>query len=341
MECYVDNKKQNNIRNACKALICFGLFLAMLIICALVLKRKKSDIEYRAFYEKPEEYEVLFFGPSSMHNDILPMELWHEYGIASYNMGNDSEVLAMTYYDIEIALHYANPKLIVVDLNSMSWAGIPSSESNLAHDFWDSVPFSKFKYEEAKKAFYKEDVFEYMFPFSLYHSRWKEVAFSDAILNQRGPYYGSQVLYGSVDTEKPTKDKYEESRFGATDEESQNMNKIIQLCKDNNIEVVFTYLPNGARGGDQKYREFCNQYLASVDVDYIDLLDADFIDWHKDFVDGTHLNYEAAKKMTAYIGDYLKSRYELDDYRDKPVMSETWNKDYDAYIEAVNREMEL
>ena len=77
-------------------------------------------------------------------------------------------------------------------------------------------------------------------------------------------------------------------------------------------------------------------------VDYIDAnydIDKLQIDWSRDTFDGgDHLNLFGARKMTRYLGDYLRAECGLTDHREDPSY-QSWHDIQDEYEETV-REME-
>lgn len=314
------------------------LTLSLLMISSKVLKRKYSDNEYKRFYKYSSDYEVLFFGPSVVHYSISPMQLWNDYGITSYNMANDSERLTMTYFDIVNSLDYCSPKIIVVDLNAMAWAGSKRDKTLKDHNFLDAVPFSTNKIKEIVEVFEKDEYIEYLVPFTLYHSRWNELGKEDFEIDNN-VMYGLMPQQGILSIQTPTDDQYEESRFGKVNEEAEVIDDIIDLCNSNNIDLVFIYLPSGIRGGDQKLREYCNEILSGKGVPYVDMLHMESIEYNRDFCDAVHLNIFGSQKVTDYIGDYIISNYELTDYRQNVDYSERWGNNYFEYKEIVSEMM--
>lgn len=312
--------------------------ITVLILLALMvgfaqnlLKRKASDNEYRIFYECSKDIDVLFFGASVVHYSIYPMQLWNDYGITSYNMGNDSERLKMTYYDLLNSLDYANPKVVVVDLSALTWAGGSRDGTLKDHAFLDALPLSKNKINEVDTIFDKDERYEYLIPFTLYHSRWNELTKEDFLFNTRDIQYGASIHTGVMKTTHPSLVSIDESRDVNMDDESKTLSDMAKLCKDRGIKLVFIYLPYGHRGGDAKCREKCAQFVKSLDVDYCDLLYADFVDWDRDFIDGAHLNYYGGEKLTDYLGSMLSNDYNLKDHRADETISSCWSKDYNEY----------
>lgn len=259
------------------------------------------------------------------------MQLWNDYGITSYNMGDDSERLTMTYYNILNSLDYAIPELVVVDLAAIGWAGTRRDGTLKDHNFLDAVPLSLNKIRTVNDLFEGKERIEYLFPFYLYHSRWNELEERDFQLNTRNVMYGALFLYGTVSVPKPTPEMYEQSGYGNVEAEIENIQNMIDLCEERNIRIVFTYLPTGGSGGSQKLREFCAKLLEEKNVDFIDMLYMDSLDWNHDFSDLTHVNHFGGSKITDYLGEILSTKYEIPDHRQESSYAASWNSDYMKY----------
>ena len=123
------------------------LLTLFLILMALggsmkILQDKQSVRKYREFYETPNEYDVLYFGSSHMMQTALPMEIWKKYGIRSYNMGNGTENIAVSYQVIKNTLDYCSPRVIMLDVyNSFDDQTVNEQQENMFHLFFDMVKF--------------------------------------------------------------------------------------------------------------------------------------------------------------------------------------------------------
>ena len=75
-------------------------------------------------------------------------------------------------------------------------------------------------------------------------------------------------------------------------------------------------------------------------VPYLDfnLLEKELgINWKTDTMDGgDHLNMNGAKKVTEYLGAYLKKNYVLSDYRENQ-MYQYWHRDWKKYKEITGK----
>lgn len=95
------------------------VFLSLLFVCFFIVnnivKRKEPYERKRDFINQEENFDVLFFGSSHIMNAAFPMRLWQNYGIVSYNLGNQGEKVGTSYYNMKLACKYTKPKLIVID----------------------------------------------------------------------------------------------------------------------------------------------------------------------------------------------------------------------------------
>ena len=222
------------------------------------------------------------------------MELWNEYGITSYNMGNNSERLYMTYYTMKNSLDYANPETVVVDLSGLGWAGQRIDGTLKDHGFLDSVPLSWDKLKSIYEIFDENNRLEYIFPSVVYHSRWEELNKSDL--------------------------------------EEEALLKMKQLCENRNIQFILIFMPFEVRGGDQKLREYAQGFAKKNDIMYFDLQDCAVVNWESGFSDESHMNYEGAKPFTKYLGKLLKDEVKLGNHQGE-LGYENWNTDYIEYQE--------
>ena len=90
------NSRGRTVRRILSTVVCFVLIVAVLAWATFVLERKKSYHKLSPFFREEQDYDVLFLGNSHMINGVLPMQLWDEYGITSYNLGGHAATLPLT-----------------------------------------------------------------------------------------------------------------------------------------------------------------------------------------------------------------------------------------------------
>lgn len=310
--------------------ICFILLLVtVLTLLGSIVERKYSYEKYADFYEEEQQFDVLFLGTSHQLNAILPMELWNDYGIVSYNLANYSEPIRTNYWQLINAIKQnGKPKVVVIDLYAVD-NGSKINTSSL-HNFLDSVPFSLTKIRMVTDLLPKEDWVEYLFNFSLYHNRWEELTDEDlhpVKKVEKGAELRQEVVEDTAPVIIDKNNCYEREAYGL-----QHLEELIDFCKEEGIEIVLTYLPYSA---PESHQQIANEIFALAEekqVPYLNFFYEDLeINYETDCADiGSHLNASGARKVTNYIGKFLVNQYAIPDRREDERYASWWD-DYKAY----------
>lgn len=320
-----------------------AVFIATLILLALMLSllssltvRKEAYINSKPFYEHSEQYDILFFGTSHVRNGILPMELWMDFGYVSYNLASSSATLPMSYWNIVNALDYSEPKLIVLDCCRISHPDISSGVSYV-HTMTDSMPLS---WNKIRAAFdlggNTSYALELIYPFSIYHARWEELTqedFSPPLSVSHGATISFNVAV--PDNLARTEDGmvFTEEMPGVA-----YLERVIELCRSRDIQVLLIYLPYPATLEDVREANETARLAEKHGVGYINFLTMDTIDLDTDMYDSfSHLNYSGAQKVSRYIGDYISQHYDIPDRREDGnyAWMEKDLSEYQAYLEGL------
>lgn len=304
-----------------------------LIVCKLsdIMELKNSRQMYSDFYETEENFDVLFLGTSHVSNGILPLELWNDYGIASYNMSGHGNQLATTYWVLKNALDYTEPKLVFVDCSYLGEDAKTSLVSmNQTHIALDSIPFSINKIKMVNDLFDNaEDKAEFLSDFIIYHGRWSELTKDDfdwTKLSFKGAAPGYEVAVPQVVEKVDEEQKSDPNVNGVV-----YLRKIIEECQEDGIDVVLTYLPFPAAADKQKESHLANDIAKEYDIPYINFLTMDVTDMDTDCQDpDSHLNISGARKVTDYLGSYIMDNYDIQDHRQDAEYA-AWNDEYDNY----------
>ena len=329
---------------SCVILIC--LTVTLLATATNILERKDADYKYQPFFEHASDMDVLFLGNSHVVNAYFPMELWNDYGITSYNMGGHENYIPTTYWVLENALNYAKPKVVVVDCYLLDNMEKTSDNVPYVHLSLDAFPITPTKVHAVYDLFGKSDTYvsaadedkhykgtmlEFLWDYSVYHSRWEEISADD--------FSGSHTLeYGAesrVNLAEPAQmipnpgvliDDYD-NNVGV-----QYLKKIIETCQKNNIDVVLAYLPYPIiYENDYKSLNTAAEIAKEYDIDFINYLDEGIVDFETDCHDpDSHLNPSGGFKVTDYTGKFLSDNYNLVDHRGD-THYDYWNEDYRIY----------
>ena len=324
-------KKISVKRRRLVAAICFCIVLTVVIVMTQkIFERKYSYTKYYDFYQQKQDFDVLFLGTSHVLNAVYPMELWRDYGIVSYNMANHSENICTNYWQLQNALQYTTPKVVVIDLYAVDGDG--KVNEKYLHNFLDEVPFSFMKIEMVCDLLEAEKRVEYLFNLSLYHSRWEELG-ADDLRPARGLEKGAEFRDEVTINVPPTlipQDEYDPTaRLN-----KQYLQKIIDLCKDQNIGIILTYLPYTMPEGHQRVANWGYVAAEQNDIPYLNFVYEDIdINYKTDCADEAHhLNASGARKITDYLGNYIQENYDVKDHREDPEY-DFWHQDYAEYRE--------
>lgn len=309
-----------------------------------LLEKKDSDIKHAPFFEQNADFDVLFLGTSHMGYGVYPLELWNDYGIVSYNLGGHANPMATTYWVMENALDYTTPRLVVVDCFLLSYMIKTHSLFASAHFSLDAFPNSKNKlaavydlldddmiaeqYPEALEAEPRTRL-ELLWNYSVYHSRWNDLEqedFEPVPSKEKGAEHFTDVVPSKEAIRIPAECKLEDDTVSV-----RYLEKIIEECRRRNIDVLLTYLPFSAPEDSQKEANSVYDIAAHYEVNYINFLDTDIINYETDYCDSDyHLNPSGARKVTDYLGRYIMENYNIPDQRSNELYAD-WHTDYDDY----------
>ena len=325
----------SSFKRAVSVLVLLALLLGGVAFCANALRMNDGYYKNTPFLEDDREYEVLFFGTSHMVNSVFPMQLWRETGITSYNLAIHGGSIASSYWMLQMALEYHKPKVAVMDV-LLAKSNYMQTDLPMAHAAMDPFPLNRTKLQ-AIRDIYPDTASraELLFPLDVFHNRWKEL---DTEMLRRGfgeskvtPEKGGESRVRVYPLENPIVVPEDDVAQEMT-EGLRYLQKFIELCKQEDIIPVITYLPY--RGtGDIEEQRYSNAAIrlaqslgaATVDLQHTDLIDDD-TDWYDD---GGHTNPTGAKKITAFLGQYLKENYDLSDHSG----GVDWAGDYEKYLD--------
>lgn len=305
----------------CKA----ALFLGILIVLLLQIQNTlKLDMGHRGtdslngFYaEEENSIEVLFIGASTMFCTADPLVLYEDYGIASYDFGSSAQPFELSYLFMQEALKTQKPKVIALEVISIFNELDTNKAENLNYGITD-MPFSKTKAAGLYDMFRnnKGAGLSYLIPIVQYKERWKELTKEDFVDNDVN--YTKGAYTPDIVSESPLSfsSYYEEEKFEIPKRNQEILQRMIELCRENDIELLLFKSPNVGWniGQTKEVQKVADEYGLPF-IDFYSLMDELSIDVAQDFRDNTHFNRYGSKKASDYLGQYLKAHYELTDYR--------------------------
>lgn len=319
-------------------LVTAGLTLLFLTHSTGLLEKKAAVEKYTPFFEQEENFDVLFMGTSHVIYGISPMDLWHDYGIVSYNFGTPAQILPCTYWLMQNVLDYTSPRLMVIDCYTLSDT---RKIAVSAHGSFDAFPLTRTKARAVSDLFENETTdltrMEFFWNYASYHFRWNDLHdydFDRQYTKQKGGGFLYEIENGNEMIRIPSEDKMTEDTPGV-----EYLEKMIADCQERGIDVLLTYLPFPAAEDTQREANRVYDIARQYHVNYLNFLDLDLINYETDCANDNHLNAFGIKKVTDYIGRYIMEHYDVDDQRNNESYA-GWYADYADYRNELSQNLQ-
>ena len=178
------------------------------------------------------------------------------------------------------------------------------SDDGVNYTFLDNMPFSKNKLSLINASAPADERFSLACRFVKYHSRWTELRKTDFTYNtkemsdeHKGVYYLPDKFDGAkaVDLTEVTEER------PITEKNLHYLNKIIELCRENKVELMLVKTPSNATEDEKKYYNTVERIAKENGVTFVDYnmqYDEMGLDFANDFFDDSHLNVYGAEKFT-------------------------------------------
>lgn len=332
------NSRKKNVmyvKRIISVLCTLAIFAGGLWYANGLFMNKRSKNKFGDFITNTQYFDVLFFGSSKTVNSISPIDLFHNFGITSFNMGMAGNYFESNYYilleTLELLKRKGNklPNIVIVDVFRLH-----SSVLSI-HNAWDFLPFLNLKKDMIQNIIPKENRIEFYFPLFLYHKRWNEITSAD-FLTEVNLLKGAELRYNvppiskRIIVEKNMIEPLPEKKI-------EYLDMIREVCRLNNIQLVLVNLPYNDTAQNDRITEprMANavyEYANLHNIQYINYANEDVgLDYDVDGFDTFHLNPVGMRKVTNEIGKLLVANG-VPDHRAEPEIAEKWNADYEYYV---------
>jgi len=261
--------------------------------------RNSSYIEIER--EREDSVDVLVLGDSLSYTSISTMDLWKEENIATYICGQPGQNIRESYSLLQTALKKQKPKLVILETNVLF-----RKTKGFASDAMD--------YTQSQLILFR------------YHNFWKQPFLKDK--SELKSYKGFQIRskVSSYGKGQYMKETAKEAKIAP--EQKKYLEKIAKLCEENNAQLLL-FSTASPKNYNYKKHNALAKIASQYDALYLDmnLLNEEInINWKKDTLDkGDHLNIFGARKVTSYLGTYLKNNYSFDNNKDQKGYK-SWNR---------------
>lgn len=289
------------------------------------------------FYaEEKDTIDVLYLGSSNSFYDINPLIVYEEQGITGYVLGSGEQRLFTSFYYLQEALREQKPKVVVLDALGLFYQG--RGEEEQSRKAYDYMKFSGKKIQSLKMAAGEEgDIFSYVFPFCRYHARWSSLnerdflyPVSDKHYPLKGYAYSETVAEGLPDFNM---ESIIHEGIGINRENEYYFNEIRKLCEEKGIILLLIKTPNIEWGmiehnltsdlAEKNGISFCdyNTFMHEIGI------------WEEScFLDGAHLNYVGAEKLSSHLGTVVVECMEEIPEKEERIEAD-WEADLSIYRE--------
>lgn len=287
---------------------------------SLVQSHNKSI--YRILREKKNSIDVIVVGDSLSYSSVSPMVLWKEHGITSYVCGQAEQKIQETYHMLETAFETQSPSLIMLETDTL-FRGQPGVEG-------------------VKESI--EELGNYYIPIFKGHDIWKII-----LIDKQYPEENFKGFTFRCAVQPYEKGAYmieTDQKAEMPDIVVEYMEKILELCKSNKAELLLVGTPSPANYNYMRHNSIA-AYADEKSLVYLDLnlkLKEVGIDWKTDTLDkGDHLNLSGAERVSTYLGEYLKTNYNLKDHRGQKryiswkTESEQYSQKAEEYLKAIRK----
>lgn len=290
--------------------------------------------DYKKILNDNKEIDIAIYGSSHAFCSFNPLYLDSITKTRSFNFGNDAQRLGVTNFVIDETQKKIKPKVIIIDMYSSSIKdpeGVkPLSFQKHSYDFFD---FSFSKIKSAFEVFPVSDVAGVLFPvlrrndFSLDTENMilsEDYKFkTNAVISEYRGFMGHPytMKYSPafnqnkfVDFNKVTPNKEKKITFSAN--EVENIYQSINKAKKQGAKVIVTVAPFLPALIDKNYINF-HQFIKEIcDKENVALVDFNLLANQlklnfRDFRDGSHVNNIGSKKLSLFLGNYIKNNYSL------------------------------
>lgn len=288
---------------------------------------------YEDFYRlEKNSADVLILGSSHAVSCINPQIIYDNYGITSYNLGCGQQSVLVTYYWLREALKYQSPKAVILETytfhkyyDNYVYNDLNCSETAVRKAM-DVMRLSPLKWE-AGKAIEEVDHTQIGLSFPLlnirYHTRWTclgENDFTEEAMIDHGGVKGYTAL-GTVDASIQYTPFRDADAKGVEAEEMVDvaktyLDKIVGLCKKENIELILVNIP--CNESIKRYKS-TKEYADKNGITFYDFNEERLyneIEYNVSEDFWSHPNYKGAEKVSNYLGKELQNTYGIKPRKD-------------------------
>lgn len=313
------------------------------------------------YREDDDTINVVCFGSSAMYRFWIPQQAYEEKNMTSLLLATAQQEINATPYLMEEVLKTQDVDLFVVEIRRP----LANEAHRLENKYDQKDETSKFAYlatsmKQSLNRFAMIDdllvedeensKLEWMLPILKYHDNIHTFTADEIVARLNG--IDEDAMYvrqfsGITSYERAVFEENEDYKLREEDKES--IDRIAQKAEELGKKVLFLATPFVGKEVRRALHLQMSAYLEEQGYDYLDMnqyVDEIGLDFATDYYDSVHTNIAGARKVTAYLADYLSEHYELKDRLDEAQkqhwekMCETWQQEQEKLMEKWNQNVE-
>lgn len=320
-----------SLYRSARVVICL---LAVIIPFYLYLPKRENLINRMNTTVGHDHVDVLLIGASHIGRGINPIQLYRDYGYASYTIWVGSQSPWQSYYYLKEACKTQSPSLVVIDAYKANVTGEEwYKDSETVNNLLDT-PMSVNKISALVES-NADSRLDILLRYPYIHDEYGQLSGLSVNKFYGNCDYSMGYLYDdSIETE--AKDIIDKSRVTEvqpiTEKNEKYLRAIIEYCINRDISIILVNAPCPRTNEDgQAASNYIRKITKEYNIPYIDgnlYWDRIGMDWSTDRADAHgHLNHLGITKFTSYVGGYINDNYTLPDRRE--------DNEYSVYNEGV------
>ena len=262
--------------------------------------------------------DVIVYGSSHAWKGCDTRVMCDDYGIKAYNYACNWQAINTIKLFLEDSFRTQTPKVVCIEVGL-----VDSLEQNVDLDgqIYYTRSMSDFdgKRQYLKQCFGNdpERYISYYMPLYMFHDNWININYESWLfrgperwINTKGYCADYSDTVREYELPDPTVFPQKELRADCINV----LQDIVDLCHSKGVEVIFYTAPCIC---EYNYHDFMLQFALDNDCTYLDLYyyyDDLSLDGKTDFQDSDHLNGSGARKVAAFLAEYVIANYDVDHF---------------------------
>ena len=316
-------KKHGICAERCRNVIIFVIILVLvlkmvswLMVCSEnAINPLDNKSGYAITHEQKDRIEVAVMGDSNVQCSVDPSSIWKDYGISSYVWGGANHRIYEIEHNLKQLFQTQHPKVVFIEANTLrsDTSAVNAMNQKVKADV--ASVFALVGDSRNIKNFTPEKL-------GTWSCQKRSQSKGYWLRTKVQSYSGQEWMYETTEC----------TQIPAVAQRA--LKRCIEICRENNAVPVLMATVSPYEWKMEDYnaiKDLADQYGVSL-LDLNQKIDALNIDWSQDTCDGGyHMNYRGARKISNYLGNYLKSELDLQDHRTDQNYAQ-WNEDCDVYM---------